>query len=450
MKKYFLLLCLFSTIIQAQQNLWWMSNKSRVNPELPYGSVAFNGVNQSITASGSGNFDPSSSTWTLEYWMYCSGTISSYVVGKLADGTESFYIQCLGTSWKIGDTADKLTCTQTLATNTWHHIALVCNSGTLKFYINGTQVATGANTLVSNTIANFTIGARSAAFMNGNVSSFRLVTGTAVYTTTPFSLPTNLPSALDGTQLLLKTSYTTTNIFTDSSLNTFTITNNNTATSNKMNPFVGNDFFNTIAYLNATLTAAQTTGTSPFTMECWFYLDNFQTSGNQCIFNFGGVELFVNGGSNATGKGNIGFSNSTGTTNNYISKAGAIKQQIWYHAALIRDATNKVYLYLNGEKLGESNIPANLTTTVIYIGARNGSNIATSYRFAGLMTSLRYTKEVVYTSDFIPAVAPLEITPNTVFYIPMSYGVGIKDYSSNKVPIGNSSVSTDPRNPFGI
>ena len=443
MKKYFLLLCLFSTIIQAQQNLWWMSNKSRVNPELPYGSVAFNGVNQSITASGSGNFDPSSSTWTLEYWMYCSGTISSYVVGKLADGTESFYIQCLGTSWKIGDTADKLTCTQTLATNTWHHIALVCNSGTLKFYINGTQVATGANTLVSNTIANFTIGARSAAFMNGNISSFRLVTGTAVYTTTPFSLPTNLPSALEGTQLLLKTSYNIDNNFTDSSLNTFAVTNNNTATCSRLNPFVGSTYFNG-GSIKPTVLAADAIGTSAFTVECWFNLAAIN-AGNHIISGIQGSSFDLYAITNT-----LSYTNGTGGILYGVSIS--LLPNTWYHVAIVRDASYNIKLYLNGALMNGSGVltdTRNLSSTTFYIGTK--SNAANPIN--GRVSNFRYAKEVLYNGNFTPSFLPLQATTETRLLIPFANGSLLKDYSKFKNTLTTTNVNSTTSvidNPFGL
>ena len=443
MKKLLLVLCLFSTIIQAQQSLWWMSNKTQTVAELPYGSVAFNGVNQSITTSGSGNFDPSSSTWTLEYWMYCSGTISSYVVGTIANGTEAFYIQCLGTSWKIGDTADKLTCTQTLATNTWHHIALVCNSGTLKFYINGTQVATGANTLVSNTIANFTIGARSAAYMNGNISSLRLVTGTAVYTTTPFSLPTNLPAALDGMQLLLKTSYNIDNTFTDSSLNVFTITNNNTATCSRLNPFVGSTYFNG-GSIKPTVLAADAIGTSAFTVECWFNLAAINP-GNHIISGIQGFsfDLYLT-------PTNLSYTNGTGSALYSINTI--LLSNTWYHVAMTRDASYNVKVYVNGVlQIGSGALTdsRNLTSTTFYIGTKSTS----ANPINGRVSNFRYAKEVLYNGNFTPSFLPLQATTETRLLIPFANGSLLKDYSKFKNTLTTTNVNSTISvidNPFGL
>jgi hypothetical protein len=72
-------------------------------------------------------------------------------------------------------------------------------------------------------------------YFNGYISNFRVVKGTAVYTSA-FTVPTNPLTAISGTQLLLNTTNDV-NFLKDSSTNNLTIINNGAVTSNTLNPF---------------------------------------------------------------------------------------------------------------------------------------------------------------------------------------------------------------------
>jgi hypothetical protein len=120
----------------------------------------------------------------------------------------------------------------------WYHIALSWNGTNGWLFINGVIEATftgaGALTDAGNPllIAQYqSIGGQ----LDGLISNFRVVKGTAVYTS-PFTPPTSPLTAISGTQLLLNTYYGP-NIYKDSSVNNFTVTPSGSVQQLTNNPF---------------------------------------------------------------------------------------------------------------------------------------------------------------------------------------------------------------------
>ena len=137
-----------------------------------------------------------------------------------------------------GSTFYLRTAGNTLALNTWYHIAVV-RSGTTSWttYVDGSSI--GTFSLGSLTGVELKLGLKSATtfneFFDGNISNFRYVKGTAVYTDT-FTRPAGPLTAIAGTQLLLNTLNDAT-FLTDESTNNCVIVNNNNVTVSPLNPF---------------------------------------------------------------------------------------------------------------------------------------------------------------------------------------------------------------------
>ena len=92
-----------------------------------------------------------------------------------------------------------------LTLNSWKHIALVRSSGIFTVYINGFAVTSLANTDALDFSTIFVGDAVQGAGIEGYIgklANVRLIIGTALYTS-DFSVPTTLPTAVSGTQLLL-------------------------------------------------------------------------------------------------------------------------------------------------------------------------------------------------------------------------------------------------------
>jgi len=92
-----------------------------------------------------------------------------------------------------------------LSAGTWYHLAWVRNSGTLKMYLDGTEVGSYSTTY-NFSRGSLTIGRDRASGgtspLNGRLSNLRMVKGTAVYTSA-FTPPTAPLTAITNTNLLI-------------------------------------------------------------------------------------------------------------------------------------------------------------------------------------------------------------------------------------------------------
>jgi len=113
-------------------------------------------------------------------------------------------------------------------TGAWHHYAVVRSGGTITVYVDGNSVGSGTYTVALGNTGPVYIGTRSNGSvnrLNGSMSNFRIVIGTAVYTGN-FSPPrTNLTAIANTTLLTLQNS-----TFVDNSGSNRGITNTNNVT----------------------------------------------------------------------------------------------------------------------------------------------------------------------------------------------------------------------------
>ena len=201
------------------------------------GSISLNGTNQWLSSSnttiqqfGAGNF-------TVELWVYLnaipSGSPEVFNAGNFHLNFRS------GPTIAITNDASVLSNpSNTLSTGVWTHIAAVRSSGTMTIYLNGV-----GNTPATGQTYNFGTGAMqigtgngaSGPFIGGYFTNIR-VTNNAVYTSNFTASRTPL-TAITGTALLMDVT-TSGTYLTDSSINNFTIVNNNTATYNSLSPLV--------------------------------------------------------------------------------------------------------------------------------------------------------------------------------------------------------------------
>lgn len=153
-------------------------------------------------------------------WCYLSGNTASYAAVRVdISSVISLLVSTTGGDWQINYN------TPSIPANTWFHLALVRNGSSFTFYLNGTQLGTTqtlAGTLYSGTIDQ--IGAYNTGsagnFFNGYMTNFRVVNGTAVYTS-DFVSPTSILTAVSGTQLLTLQNAT----IVDNSTNAYSLTN---------------------------------------------------------------------------------------------------------------------------------------------------------------------------------------------------------------------------------
>ena len=401
------------------------------------GSIYFNGTSQYLTVPanaaltfGTGDYTvelwafPTSNSWTsgnFYFWDFGTGTTTlQYYQNQI-----SFYNTALGVGSTLYNSG------QTLAVNTWNHIAMVRQSGTLSMFVNGILAASASDSF-SVSQATMYIGTSSGGNpFQGYISNFRVIKGAAAYTQSfiptsgPFTTSqtfnqSGIPSCpVQSSQTsLLLTTPSNSSYLTDSSTNAFTVTNVGTATSEPFNPFTGNYEIlanpgsvllnGTSQYLNTAASTALTL-TGDFTIECWFYDTNI--AANESLYGkrpdaatYGGVSLYhVPGGTYLSFLGT-----TTGSTwEIQFNSTIATPANQWHHVAVTR--SGDVYtMWINGQNAGTQTVAGDILanpTIPFTIGA--GSQIGTT-PWSGYISNFRVVNGVaVYTSNFVTPPGPL-------------------------------------------
>ena len=437
---------------------------------------------QYLTAATSTAFDPGSSNFTVEAWIYptalntynfiytrdgATNAASQIAFGISSTGVLTGEVYVSSTAYTASSSAGAI------VTNRWTHVAFVRNGTTTYLYVDGVQngTNTGLSTSSINTVsiaANILNQAGAAnRGMQGYCSNFRLAIGVAVYTgaftppTTPLaatqSSGTNI-SAITGTQTKILTFQS--NRFIDNTVANsgagWTLTVNGSPTVVAFSPFNptaswsaatygGSGYFDGSGdYLSVADSTAFDLNTL-FTVELWFY----QTaSGNASFFNRGG-----GAGSWSTTNGHeyLLFI-ETGTLywmwNNSGSPASvsiaAPSINTWNHFAIGYNGTT-TRAWLNGVSIGTSasgyTLPSTRNVTRVGLGPSG------VYPVNGYVSSLRVVKGTdVYgvsnTTITVPT-APLTAITNTSLLLNFTNAAIIDNTAKNVLEtVGNAQIST--------
>jgi hypothetical protein len=340
-----------------------------------------------------------------------------------------------------------------ISLNTWYHIAITRSGSTTRMFINGSIVSTSTAsytitdaTVYPNTIGNRVPSAPSANYpFYGYISNFRIVKGTAVYTSA-FTPSTTPLTVISGTALLTCAD----NRFIDDSANNFIITANGTPSVQRFNPFGtataystsvigGSGYFdNSGDYLDApTNNAAFQFGTGDFTVECWVYQN--ATNSYPTVLEIdnhvsnGGILFYV-----GTTTGEVGAYN--GTTG-FLGTATAPPLNTWNHIAWVR-SSGTFKIYVNG--VGNAGVSFTTNLNISATVTVNTNRTSGSYNLAGNISNLRLVKgTAVYTSNFTPSTAPLTAISGTSLLLPMTNGAIFDNAMMNDLEtVGNAQIST--------
>jgi len=212
-------------------------------------SVLFNGTNQYLTLTGQ---NLSTGNFTIESWVYITATGTNGHIFNFGTNNNNRYVVFISAAGKfnlgavVGGTYTLNDSTFTPSINTWYHVAYVRSGSTSYLYVNGTQVGTNSAAIDSGTswgIGTQHFGAGASDYWKGYISNFRVVNGTAVYTSS-FTPPTAPLTAIANTSLLTCNAAT----IVDGSTNNFTLTNNNSATVSSTTPFTGSSVKTTMNF----------------------------------------------------------------------------------------------------------------------------------------------------------------------------------------------------------
>ena len=213
------------------------------------GSVLFDGAGDYLTISGVPTIG--NQNFTIEYWAkFTLGNTypTLFDFHASSDTAVSAPAQILTwdlfrkLSYYIGgavNSSRSVTGATTINDGTWYHLA-VCRSGSsLRMFVNGSQDGSTMTDTANYTTTTICIGASPYYSLSdnfsftGNISNFRLITGTALYTTafTPSSAEL---TAVPGTALL---TCQHSNDISDASTNRLTVTANGNVSGSSIRPF---------------------------------------------------------------------------------------------------------------------------------------------------------------------------------------------------------------------
>ena len=357
--------------------------------------------------------------FTIEGWFYFNGigpgTVYTLLDGRTgADTSNLMWAQESGGSWTIlngaGGVISSGWTSSTFTEGQWYHIAQSRTGGVSRFFVNG--VLTGSPADSSNYDSQqYTIGGRYApngSNLTGYLSNFRIVAGTALYTTN-FTPPTAPLTNIANTYLLLN--------FADSAIFDYTALNNvNTVGNADISTSVFKygtgslAFDGTGDYLNLPVNPTLSFGVADFTIEGWMNVASIDAT-YRCIFSVGPtVQIYARSGTIEC------YFNNTDNTSGYIvlgltAPASSITANTWHYFTVVRNGTTFT-AYIDGV----AGTPITGVTAAVGTSARGAvvgdiqnAGGTFQYPFTGYIDDLRITKGLArYTANFTP---PTEALP---------------------------------------
>ena len=368
------------------------------------GSIQFNGSTDYLTLSNT-PFSFGTNSFTVDFWYY-------YVAGNSTYNT--IFDNGLQGVFLSFDTSTKLLFFSSVAqtnptgfahgmtVNTWNHIAFVRDGTVATIYVNGVSI--GSRTGITGSMSpaggsTAFIGQYSGGgsyYLNGSISNFRVINGTALYTAT-FTPPTAPVTAISGTSLLLNG--TNAGIFDNAAKNNLqTVGNAQISTSVKKYGTGSMSFDGTGDWLSVPSTTQFDFTNDNFTIEFWLN----PTSWYGSVVSKDASFIIYRNNSISTTKMGVRFNNNAGLD---FFSTDDVPVGSWSYWALVRNG-NVFTWYLNGVSSGSFTSSATVATNTnpVIVGHSTTFNIS----LTGYIDDLRITKGVArYTANFTPPTAAL-------------------------------------------
>jgi hypothetical protein len=407
-------------------------------------------------------------TFTAEAWIYMTAAPTddaNDLPGMLSLNSEGatgslnylsfgpISTRALRLRWFDG-TSKTATGSTILELNTWYHVSCSVSSNAIKLFVNGVEETLSGTTTLTNRSANengFALGQTyTYANYSGYISNARVVSGTAVYTSS-FTPSTTPLTAISGTVLLTCQS----NRFVDNSSNAYAITSGGNTSVQAFSPFAptaaysaatvgGSGYFDGSGdYCTFSSNSAMDFGTGAFTIEAWIYTGDKTVSvgaSRTIIGNSGNsytMQLYIDSSVGKVVFGNTGSTNLQGTSN--------VANNAWNHVVVVRSGTgtNQTAIFVNGSREAVGTNTQNYTSGTIYLGAFDTGNGF----WNGYISNFRIVKgTAVYdptqTTLTVPTT-PLTAVSNTALLLNFTNG-GIIDNTAKNVleTVGNAQIST--------
>ncbi len=380
------------------------------------GSGYFNGGYCNLAANS--DFDIlDNGTFTVEYWLYVKeyNTSSGYAdhVGIFNGVSAGWLIYQNSTDIEVYMNGTDMISVARPDVNAWHHIALTRSSGTLRLFINGVQAGFSNASTGSDQSEPLRVGGDSGggrAGLNGCISSFRLVKGTAVYTSA-FTPPTAPVTAITNTEALLN--FTNAQIIDSSGKFIFEVVGNaqldtgtkKFGTASYESDGTG-DRLSLVKFGTGTPGNLAPIGFTPFTFEGFIYINSHKNY--NAIYSAGyGIQFYVN----ASGKMQCWVGGDAGWLTAGLESTATVSTSTWTHFALVRDTSaDTITWFVNGTAGGQA---TSTTAEVAPIPSAQGHTIGSyesgTYSLDGFLDEFRVTHKARYTSNF---TAPTKEYPN--------------------------------------
>jgi hypothetical protein len=200
-------------------------------------SVDFDGSGDYLSLASSSDFDFGTDDYTIECWINidAAGYNGLWTAGGSYNSGVSLVVDSNG-KFALYDGAYLIeSANNVVSLGQWYHVAVSRSSNTVKLFVNGAEI--GSATQSSIPQGAFYVGAEvasngSASDIDGKISNFRVVKGTAVYTSS-FRPPTEPLTNITNTKLLCCNNSST----TGSTVTPGTITANGDPTASSDSPF---------------------------------------------------------------------------------------------------------------------------------------------------------------------------------------------------------------------
>jgi hypothetical protein len=379
------------------------------------GSAYFDGSGDYLTVPDNAAFDYGSGDFTLECWIYLTSTLNEKILtahtsgGDLgpvnlwfSSGTLQLYSSSNGSTFDVADGAT----VGTPIVDSWNHVAVSRQGTSIRCFLNGVlgSTTTSSATLMNST-GTFQIGARNGSnIYTGFISNFRVVKGTAVYTSA-FTPPTSPVTAIANTSLL--TDFTNAGIYDWTTRNVIETVGNAQVNTSIIKYGTGSLAFANNNYLLLPQSSVYDLP-ADFTIEMWLYINintaqniiaKWWTGGQQWVIQFrqAGQDSITNqqwrfaagGGSTAL----IDFT-EPGTT--------SVTTGTWNHIALTRSGSSYRF-FRNGTQVGSTVTNSSvIAATTEQLSVGQFANSGTEF-LNGNIDDLRITKGFArYTGNFTP------------------------------------------------
>lgn len=391
-------------------------------------SAYFDGTGDYLSASagdvpafGTGDF-------TLEYWLRLDvlGSTYGYMYWDQRPGSNGNYPLLFtdangATNLRYFiNGADRIVAPSgTLSVDTWHHIAVVRNSGTTKMYVDGVQKGSSYTDSTDYQAGRLHLGANMNGInsVNGWLDEIR---ASSIARYTGNFTPSTSAFVNDSDTLLL--------IHADGTDGSTTFTDDNGSRSPAGISAVGNaqvstaqsQFGGASAVFDGTgdyLTTPAFDLTGDYTIECWFRVDN--VSGGKTII----------GGNDTSPYNAFSINNNDVYWNNpFIQFTSDIVANTWYHAAVTRSGST-VRLFADGVLQGSGTDSSTIFASGIGANSeiRIGRDAFSSY-FDGYIDEVRISDTARYTSGFTVTTSAFENDEDTLLLLHMDGANGSSDF----------------------